>query len=310
MLPTRVNPDKISEVVYLPKVAAKPKDGIHISGWVLPLIAGVMIALAAWWFNTHLPLVITDAIEKRNSPIETRLTKVETFLKLTSKDAASVIGQIPRVLNQSSDPKQIEAALSIVTDAATEAQNNREQIGSGVDSLSQAGDAAIDALPRVSKQQLALDAVGALASYRTSQNGLVGPSETEAKPVTSASWDFAFFLAGPSWETHAQVNVLGVVPSAAAARWEPLNGDMNHGRITGPEWIFVNGIERSFTVALDENRLKNVVARNITIRYNGGNTSLSNVIFVDCTLIFTKSDSSLALARAVFADSTLTFNRM
>ncbi len=182
------NSEELCEVVYFPEVG-KPKDGIHLSGWTFPILAGLMIGLAAWWFNSHLPLVISDAIEKKNQPIETRLTKVETFLKLTSKDASSVIGQIPKLLRDTEgDAKALAAALEVTAEVSKQAGSEGKE-SKDLAPVVEAGNIAIESIPKVAAPA-GINALQALISYRTTQNGSQAPNEANYPADNLRPWRF------------------------------------------------------------------------------------------------------------------------
>ncbi len=286
-----VNSLEVVEVVYLPEVK-RSTDSIRVPPWLINtlvvIFSGIAIGLVTWYFTSHLPGVIDSSIEKSSRPFDIRLTKIETFLKITSKDAAAVISQIPNLLKDAGNNQiKLQAALELTAETAQQArqESDGKQQQVSPEQLSNAGTSAISVLPKLTQPQPALDAIAALVSYRSFENAPFAPSLENSYPITGAKGSWKFDFSTRQWEHPAggQISLLAIpphLPASDAARAESLaRSNFNQGNETGASFVFFVVTKPPVFLHLDEWFLKHAVIRGATVVYNGGPARLAGVFF-------------------------------
>jgi hypothetical protein len=82
--------------------------------------------------------------------------------------------------------------------------------------------------------------------------------------------------------TQPAIATYGIVPSAQSAVLNFIGEHLNLEHSTGAAFIVLQGDE----LILDGLEMKNVILRNVSIRYYGGRVTMENVYFVNCTFTF------------------------
>jgi hypothetical protein len=139
--------------------------------------------------------------------------------------------------------------------------------------------------------QAALD----LVSYRSFLNEIDAPLDKDYRMLneTDPNWRISWDLDGDRTKVRLFVSG-GAVPGGRAAIYDRIGQEVSISRgparftLTGPGIAHIDGLH-----------LKNVIFKNIHIRYSGGPIILENVYFVNCTFDAAPSDKSRLLVSEI-----------
>lgn len=219
--------------------------------------------------------------------IEGRLSNLENeMLALRTTQAASIPTSKTNIM-------QAKRLLSV-------AQKNSVHLPAAV--VEQSGTRFVEA---ASKEPAAWDAALRFMDYRSFLNRDLAPSTADfvrpSELTMSWSFDLRLFAKGPLVGVFLKS---AAVPSEKAALIEPIGQHPNKGRPIGPPSIM---LESSAPATLDGYRLRNIIFRGVTIRYNGGPVEIENVYFVNGHFEFKRAPNSIRLSKTVLASAATTF---
>jgi hypothetical protein len=144
--------------------------------------------------------------------------------------------------------------------------------------------AAISSEPSVSDS--AWQTLGNLLDYRTFLNVDLSPA-LKGPPLEHAPY-YHFQVMNRNPLTMPTVSAYGEVPLAQAAVLNPIGKHLNEitmegeKRTSAAEFLVLDGDE----LILDGMEMKNIILRNVKIRYYGSRVMMENVYFINCTFTF------------------------
>jgi len=150
-------------------------------------------------------------------------------------------------------------------------------------------------------------------NYRSLMNIGLTPSLSELRPSNVPYYEAKTHILTPKGETNTDlersltISFSGAVEDfAKSALLEELDHPSKVG--SGAKYIVVELTRRDNVIVLDGFYLKNVIIRNSTVAYHGGNVKFENVYFVNCTFDFQLTPRARQLGETMLADVSITFD--
>ena len=106
---------------------------------------------------------------------------------------------------------------------------------------------------------------------------------------------------------NVQLSNSGNVPRSQAAILEPLGANLNGNNPIGDRLLILEGKEGRGTMTLDGLHIKNVIFRNLRVKYFGGRIRIENAQFINCEFQVVRSATGSLFANAILDSPSTKF---
>jgi hypothetical protein len=182
-----------------------------------------------------------------------------------------------------------------VAQAIAEAKKTQTPIPATV--LNKTGQAFVDASAEDPK---AWDTTKVLMEYRANLNSLTFVFPPTSLPVQSTRFTAKAFDGKPG--PHLSVVSQGV-PAAQVARLQPIGQNTNPTISSGPSHLLAAG----GAILLNGMDIAHVIFVGVEVHYDGGPLQMQDVLFINCTFVFTNTDQTRDLAKQIISSKEVYF---
>jgi hypothetical protein len=194
-------------------------------------------------------------------------------------------------------PRSQRQAREILTQVKNDKTVLPEQV------VTQAGSNFIEA---ATMQPSAWDVALEFANYRSVINASFA-SPILKLPELLEGIPAGYELAPPG--RHLRVGLFGKVgPGEMPAISDRIDQAVTYRPGIGPKYLRFTGFGENAPIELDGLRLRNVILRDVTIKYRGGPVQLDNVIFISCRFELDREPRGFQLAETLVASFSTSFH--